>query len=203
MLPYHKNRQVITFSISGCQRDFFFVSLPFSAKMPAMHWFKLSKKNHRVSFTTASLFTFAFLHHFIDIFVWYCTEVAATADTVADAINARNKTSTFQTPFSFYTSFMRGEWKCFIIFCCRFWCWMCILITCTAQCTLVPNHTHGKPVGRKEEIRSVAILTLPSQLYSMAKWRSVTRYKVLMHIKTAIWDTAIRIHINTWVWPNK
>lgn len=61
---------------------------------------------------------------------------------------------------------VRCEWKCFIIFL------LSLLLSLTvywlhaqAQCALVPNHTHGKPVDRKEEIRPVAILTLPSELY--------------------------------------
>lgn len=88
---------------------------------------------------------------------------AAASDTVAvDAINVQNKTSTFQTLFSFYT-FYAVRMKVFYHIFFSLPLSVCVWITYT-MCALVPNHTHRKPVDRKEEIRSVAILTLPSQL---------------------------------------
>lgn len=156
-------------------RDFSFISfslLPFSAKMPAMHWFKLSKKS--VSFTTATFFSYIRLSssfHSTYLFGQQMKRivgaVAASDAAAVAAINIQHKTSTFQTPFSFCT-FYAVRMKVFYHFfcsCCR-WVWVCVLITCT-MCALVPNHTHRKTSWqeRRDPLACHSYLAIPAIVY--------------------------------------
>lgn len=93
---------------------------------------------------------------------------AAASDAAAvAAINIQHKTSTFQTPFSFCTFYavrMKVFYHFFAVAAVE---WVsvrvCVYWLHTQCAHLFQIIRTEKPVGRKEEIRSLAILTLPSQ----------------------------------------
>lgn len=188
-------------------RDFSFISfflLPFSAKMPAMHWFKLPKKS--VSFTTATFFhTFAFLRHFIRHIClgnkWNALLVLLQLLMLLLSLLSIYSTKRLHFRHRFpFAHFMRYEWKCFIIFLLLLplseWVCVCVYIdyihnvrTCSKS--YAPKN---QLAGKKKSARLPFLPCHPSHCTVMVLWRTVTWYKVLMHMKSAaIFDTTRRI----------